>query len=59
VTERNPKAVSGLKSKHLRTLERRCNFLHAKLSKEDPYRGDDYDKAELAAIQALVAEVCG
>lgn len=53
--EANPMAISRINISHIRILERRRNYLLAKAAKE--YRGDSYDKAECAALEAALAEL--
>jgi hypothetical protein len=50
----NPEAIPKVKKKHLRTLERRRNFLLAKLAQKEDV-GPSYEKAEVAALNAVLA----
>lgn len=51
---RNPEAIPPVRSKHIRTLEKRQNYLIARRSTD---RANSYERAELAALLAVLAAV--
>lgn len=52
----SPDATSKLKEKHIRTLERRKNFLEAELACRSWHPGQSWEKAEVAALKAAIAD---
>jgi hypothetical protein len=52
----NPEAVPVLNTKHMRPLERRRNYLLAKLARGD-YPGLSWDNAERLALDAVLAHL--
>ncbi len=56
----SPEAIGPVKPKHLRTLERRMNYLIAETAQynpDDPDPGYSWDMAEIAALRVVLAEL--
>lgn len=51
---RNPEAIPQLRTKHIRSLEKRELYLTARKSTD---RANSYERAELAALRAVLAAV--
>lgn len=53
----SPESFGPVKGKHLRILERRINFLQARISAAPDPRKTSFDRQEIAAMRSILADL--